>query len=283
MPGGGGVDEYTNKLFNGLISQIFNTPIDLFIERYLFDRFETLRPFQLISLYNLTKEYLDGATNKKVVEVIPQYVISRNKILSLVSSMQFAELFHLDYVNDFKPTSDELKIATSFYDDYKNIERDTPQGIEYDLIRKWSKRLQIDSMFNLASEDEYLPARETESSTISHEDTEMARFLQSQEVMGTNPAVVMYMIGAMEFLSKLPIEEVKKIALEIATIGMSGISPDKNQYQVPSIPNQSFSGYQLLSYYYVSFSLAFPELLTKLQLPYKDEFEIAKQYREKGF
>ncbi len=251
----------------------------MFIENLLFHKFEKLRPFQLISLYNLTKEYIESATSSKISEVIPGFVGSKNKILNLVSAMQFAELFQIDYTNDFKPTSAELKIATQFYAEFKAVGKEIPAGIEYDLIETWSKRLQIDYMFQSVPEAEYKFSQAVKTSEISHEDTEMARFLQSAEVMGTNPAVVMHMIGALEFFSKIPTQDVKKIAVDIATLGMSGINPDHKGYEVPSIPKQSFSGYQLLAYYYVSFSIAMPELLPKLQLPYKDEFEIAQKYR----
>ncbi|EKJ86167.1 hypothetical protein CLV96_3910 [Leptospira meyeri] len=73
-------------------------------------------------------------------------------------------------------------------------------------------------------------------------------------------------------------EEVKNIAIEIATIGTNGISPDKSGYIVSKIPDKTFSGYELLSYYYVSFAIALPELLPKLGLPFRDEFEIAKKF-----
>lgn len=188
-------NEYLRKLHDGLVSQIFNAPIDLFIEKYLFERFEKLRPFQLISLYSMMKEYIEASTSKKVQEFAPQFVISKNRILNLVSAMQFKELFHIDYVNDFNSNASELKTTNDFYEEFANINKEKPEGIEYDLIEKWAKRLQIDYLFNLVDEEYHIAPISTENK-ISNEDDEMARFLRSQEIIGTNHAVILHMIGA---------------------------------------------------------------------------------------
>jgi len=37
-----------------------------------------------------------------------------------------------------------------------------------------------------------------------------------------------------------------------------------------------FSGYQILAYYYVSFAIAIPEMLMEMQLPYHEEYKLAK-------
>ncbi|TGM78608.1 hypothetical protein EHR04_02280 [Leptospira levettii] len=271
------INQYFKKLHDGLVSQIFNAPIDLFIEKYLFERFEKLRPFQLISLYYMMKEYIEASTSKKVQEFAPQFVISKNRILNLVSAMQFGELFYIDYVNDFKSNAEELKIAKVFYEEFLDIAKEKPEGIEYDLIQKWAKRLQIDYLFNLVDEEEHLEPLPAKNS-VSNEDVEMARFLQSQEIIGTNHAVILHMIGARKYFATLPKEEVKNIAIEIATLGTNGISPEKTGYTVSKIPGRSFSGYELLSYYYVSFAIALPELIPKLGLPFHDEFNIASKF-----
>ena len=269
---------YLKKLHDGLVSQIFNAPIDLFIEKYLFERFEKLRPFQLISLYSMMKEYIEASTSKKVQEFAPQFVISKNRILNLVSAMQFRELFHIDYVNDFNSNASELKTAIDFCDEFTNLNKQKPEGEEYGIIEKWAKRLQIDYLFNLVDEEQEVEPHFTVN-IVSSEDTEMARFLQSQEVIGTNHAVILHMIGARKYFESLLKEEVKNIAIEIATIGTNGISPDKSGYTVSKIPDKTFSGYELLSYYYVSFAIALPELLPKLGLPFKDEFAIASKFQ----
>ncbi|OFY47868.1 MAG: hypothetical protein A2W85_12670 [Bacteroidetes bacterium GWF2_41_31] len=73
----------------------------------------------------------------------------------------------------------------------------------------------------------------------------------------------------------MPIEEIKKIAFEIAMQGTQGYRPDKDDYRISSISDKTFSGYHILAYYYVSWALAIPEMLSQLQLPYDDEYKLA--------
>ena len=88
-------------------------------------------------------------------------------------------------------------------------------------------------------------------------------------------AVVMFMVDALQYFSEIPKDKIKKIAAEIAMQGTQGYSPDKKDYSINSIPNKVFSGYHILAYYYVSFAIAIPEMLSLLQLPYADEYNLA--------
>lgn len=75
----------------------------------------------------------------------------------------------------------------------------------------------------------------------------------------------------------MPNDKIKEIAFEFATLGMSGIDPNKNDYIVPSFGGQTFSGYKTLAYFYVSWALSSPEVLPQLQMPFDKEYDMAKQ------
>jgi hypothetical protein len=87
------------------------------------------------------------------------------------------------------------------------------------------------------------------------------------------------MVDALQFFENKQIVEIKKIAIEIATQGTQGFRPDKDNYRISAINNkvfsEVFSGYHILAYYYVSWSLAIPEMLNQLQLPYEEEYKLA--------
>jgi hypothetical protein len=74
----------------------------------------------------------------------------------------------------------------------------------------------------------------------------------------------------------MPTEKIKKIAFEIALQGTQGYSPDKKDYTINLIPGKTFSGYHILAYYYVSWAISAPEILPQLQLPFDDEYKMAK-------
>ena len=87
----------------------------------------------------------------------------------------------------------------------------------------------------------------------------------------------MYMLGAMKYLHDMNHWDVKRIAFEIATVGIMGINPQKKGYKIDAIPNKEFGGYEFLAYYYVSWAIAIPEKLDSLGLPFKTAYEAAKQ------
>ena len=103
----------------------------------------------------------------------------------------------------------------------------------------------------------------------------MDKFQKSQEQIGINIAVTMFMVDALQFFEAMPQEEIKKIAIEIAMQGTQGYRPDKDNYRINSIKDKTFSGYHILAYYYVSWSLAIPEMVSQLNLPYEAEYKMA--------
>jgi len=72
-----------------------------------------------------------------------------------------------------------------------------------------------------------------------------------------------------------PKEEINKMAYEIAMQGAQGYRPDKEDYSINSVKGKTFSGYHILAYYYVSWALALPEMVSQLNLPYEAEYEMA--------
>lgn len=155
----------------------------------------------------------------------------------------------------------------------------------------WAEDLKLDKNFELIAEKDYLKKRTNIDNFLSSiekdpfniktpdpsEKRDMDKFQKSQKEIGTNMSVVMYMVSALEFFNGMSNDEIRKIAFDIALQGRLGYSPDKDGYRIPSIPNQEFSGYNILAYYYVSWALSNPDLLSQLQLPYPEEYELAKQ------
>ncbi len=283
------ISDYCSNLFEGMNRQIFNTPIDLFIENFLYNEFAELRPFQFISLYNMLQEGLKAVTDKKIVELSPKDIISKSKVYNLVNAIQFKELFGLDFIKDFNATSNELKLSTDFYDEFQQYKEDKEPAEEYELVLHWAEDLKIDSYFELVNEHEYRTKRTDIDNLLSsiekdpydleskdpYKEREMDKFQKSQEEIGINMAVAMFMVDALQFFETMPKVEIKKIAFEIAMQGTHGYRPDKDNYRINSVKGKTFSGYHILAYYYVSWSLAIPEMLTQLNLPYDEEYKIA--------
>lgn len=281
---------YMNGLFDGMNLQVYNAPIDLFVENFLYINFPELRSYQFVSLYNLLMEALQSVTDKKVIEISPKEIASKNKIYNIVNAMQFRELFGIDMISDFKPTSTELKQATSFYEEFLEYKDNKEEAEEYELVQHWADDLQLSDYFELIDENAHRAKNSKEQELLNvfekflglnnevNVDTEAETnlFLKNQKEKGTNIEVVMYMVEALEYFEGLPIEKIKNIAFEIALQGTKGYHPENKGYKIKLMPDKIFAGYHILAYYYVSFALAAPEVLNDLKLPFHEEYLMAK-------
>ena len=284
------ITNYSTGLFSGINLQVYNTPIDLFIENYLYNEYPELRPYQFISQYNLLKEAVSSVTDSKIIEFSPKDILSKSKIYSIVNSMQFLDLYGIDLIGKFKASPAELKLSKTFYDEYLDYKDDKQPGEEYELVQNWVEDLGLDKYSKLVSEIDFRKdnVRETSpSSTLENfvfgkkehlldKEYEMRTFLEKHKKDGTNNDVVIFMVEALKFFESIPDDKIKRIAYEIAVKGTQGFDPNKSNYTIDLIPNKVFTGFQILAYYYVSFALGAPEVLMELGLPYHEEYLLAK-------
>ena len=283
------ISGYFNALFEGINRQIFNAPIDLFIEDILFNRYPEVKPFQFLSLLALLQEGIEAVTKPEIVQNTPAGILSKSKIFNLVNALHFKNLFGVDLTTNHKPTKAELDQAITLYTEYEEYRADKKPGEEYELVQHWAEDLKLDTYFELVPELLYRPKTvETVLEEIEQDpyglndadpagERQMKKFIESHSTGEVNMAVCMYMVGALEYFSKLSVNEVKAIAYEIAALGVNGIDPKKEGYSVPLLPAKKMSGYQVLAYYYISFALALPEMLGALGMPFDQEFNLAKQ------
>lgn len=280
---------YCSEIFQGLNSQIFNAPIDLFIEDFLYNEFPKLRPYQFVSLYSIINDGIKATTDKNIIELAPRDIVSKSKIYNLVGALHFKELFGLDLIKDFQPTHIELKEAEKMYTEFLEYKTDRKAGEEYELVQNWAEDLTLQDNFELVDEETYrnrsasaediLKSIEEDpydvNSDKAFKDRQMDKFQKTASEIGLNMAVVMYMVDALQYFENTPNDKIKQAAFEIASVGTQGIVPDKQGYKLATVPSKEFTGYHLLAYYYVTWSLAVPEMVSQLQLPYDKEYEMA--------
>lgn len=281
--------DYMLMLVDGINLQAFNTPIDLFIEQLIYDRFPELRPWQMVSLRNLIETGIQAVTEKKVLEYTPTALVSKTRIYNLVNAMQYRDLYGADLVMLHKPTAAELKQAEAFYAEYLEYRNDRQPAEEYELVQHWAEDLKLDGYFELVGEKQYrrranpqemMEALEADPLGMEDHDPakerEQRKFDKWQQSGDVNMAVVFYMVAALQYLEKLPPEKVQRIAWDIAMQGTQGFSPDKEDYTVPSIPGKTFTGTQILAWFYASWALAKPSEVDQLGLNFSKEWEMAK-------
>lgn len=288
------VNNLINSLFDGLNSRIYNAPIDLFIEDFLFEKFEALRPYQLVSQMKLIEESIHAVTNKDVLAIVPQPIVSATKVYNYVMALQFKDMFGIDILEQYNASHSEKTQAHDLYEEYLEYKDNKEPAEEYELVQNWAEDLKLADYFRLADEapqntssaEDILKAIEEDPFDVASEDPEkeklMQDFLENNTDANLNMAVVMYMADALSVFEKMQKTKIKDLAFELAMMGTQGINPDKKDYIISSMPHKIFSGYHVLAYYYVSWALAIPEMLKETQLPFDKEFELAKKFHQKN-
>jgi len=289
------LEKLTDDLYLGLNQQIHNTPVGLFVEEFLYHDFAELRPYQFISLHQDLQNGIRAATNESIREMAPKQVFSISKIYNLLKAQHFHDLFGIDLIADFEASEPEERQALNMFHEFSEYRQDKNPADEYKLLASWAKVLNVDSFFELVPEGNEAVAQsapkkawmkadgnsEQPESDSEYQDAEMKKFQQKAAALGLNMAVVMYMVDALEYFNGMSKDVIKKAAMEIAILGTNGIQPEKQGYKINAVPGKSFSGYHLLAYYYVTFAMVLPEMLKELQLPYDEEYKLAKEMHKK--
>jgi len=289
------LSDYFGALFNGLNQQIYNTPIDLFIEDFLYEKYDELHSFQFVSLLALIQEGIQATTDKKIVDLTPSWVLSKSKVYNIINALHFRTLFGVDLINEHKPTRTERELAESLYKEFSKYDGKEEPGIEYGLVQKWANKLKLENYFSLINESSYRSSKSTgdilDSIKLDHpikegksqsQQEEMDTFMAAHEDKDLNMAVMWFMVDALQYFKNLDDSAINRIAIEIANIGVNGIRPESKNYTVPSIKGKRFSGYHLLAYYYVSWAHAIPDMLNSLSLPFDNEYEMAMEFDAKS-
>ena len=279
-------------LADGLGLQLMNCPLDLFVEHIIYKDYQVVRPIQLLSLFKMEQDNINAVKQASSQGFFPKEIVHANKVMNIVTSMHFKDIYGIDLIKEYAPTKQEYEQAKDLYDEFKAYLNTYKAGDEYEMMEYFVQSFDMEDLVEMKDEDEITNAMKADLSlksdlkdrgknAMSEEDVDAANAefaLNHQD--GADPTetmmMTMYMLGAMEYYDTLQPQDVHRIALEIAMVGVNGINP-KKKYSIKSIPEKEFGGYQFLAYYYVSWARAIPHMLEKLGLPFSKAYESALQ------
>ena len=236
------------------------------------------------------KQYLAAAavegasvSYKELLKTYPAFLVNCNRILNLVFSMKCGEVCGKKLVNVYNPSPDEVDRALDIYNFYR-IERDSllEKGrIEGDLLEKILRKLKLDRYVHLEVHEiapfSIEPSEEGVGDGLTDEQrTSLEEFYENYgDGKSDSGLMVLGMYKVLLEVRKMPLEVVRSIAMEIALLGASGISPQK-KYNLKTMPNRpGMMGLEVLAYCYVSWAKVFPDKIDLLGLPYKTAYERA--------
>ncbi len=284
--------KFMADLERGLGLQLMNCPLDLFVEHKMYTEYKVSRPIQFLSLFHMEKDNINTVNQVYNKNYFPPEMERANKVMNIVSSLHFKDLYGINLIGQYKPTKLELAQAQDMYDEFKAYLDTYKVADEYEMIEYFVQSLGMEDLIEIVDESQVTSGMKADLSlqsdlkdkapdALSREEAdeanaEFARNHQDGVNETETMMMSMYMLGAMEYFDTLTSQDVHRIALEIAMVGVTGINPT-GKYSIKSIPNREFGGYEFLAYYYVSWARAIPEKLSALGLPFSKAYEAAMQ------
>ena len=137
------LSQIVNLWYSGLVRQVTNFPPDIMIEKWLYDNYPALRPYQLQSINKQHKEAIAGLS-KPIMEITPRKILDASNIMNNAFFRIIGMHFGINYVRPYNssPYFDKGKklatITESYVDDYEG---------DIEMITKWADFLNLSGWF----------------------------------------------------------------------------------------------------------------------------------------
>jgi Tfp pilus assembly protein PilF len=241
------------ELVQGVCGFLFNAPLDMWVETLIRRDFPSLRPAQFVSLHRLANEGLKATVHPDIRKRTPL------KILRAITALNGAQALFLDEfthgISDFWShyrDFDSASTSQRLFQRWKDHRDQLQPGDEYELVDEFAEILGMQGWYEWKSDS----GKDENSTGEAKTGTSNPVLLQEK-----HPAAVWHLLDALQRFDPLPVDKVREIATEIATLGQQGLdyaSPEK-QYSLRSLPGESFSGLQLMCLMYAGFKRVTPD------------------------
>jgi hypothetical protein len=279
------VERFLATLIPGLLTQLYNLPLDCFINRRIYAAYPWLHDalFTGIAAEQATSRQL--VVRSDIQALTPPRIYQASLALNAAYALFADDLFGdvTDYAAAYQATG-MLATGRTLYAHYREA-GDQP-GAEFDVVDAWAEELRLGEWYAWRDDRS---ASEKADETIRHRPPQHGQAVREGGV--TNPAffadataevaTTSYLLAALKRFGSMEQAAIWAVASEIAVLGQGGIDYGMGeQYTLQSVPGEVFSGMELLCLQYVGFKLTHPEL--DLQLPFARPYQAALQLYASG-
>lgn len=245
----------------GICNQLFNCPIDMFVEYRVFENMKGIRPSQFVSLCELQDEALRTLTNKEIRRITPPLIYRANTALNCANALFVDHLFSgiTDYSLHYR-NSEAYQTGRQLFDLWLKKMKTFQPGDEYDLVDEYARILRLSNWY------EWRP-------DISQAEASSA--VTNPELLKTKESdTFKYCLDALRRFEDMERDEIFRIVSEIGILGSGGIDySSPKTYALKSIPGEQFTGLHLLCLMYVGFQKVEPAMDTGLD--FKEAYTLA--------
>jgi tetratricopeptide (TPR) repeat protein len=239
--------------FQGLAGFLYNCPLDMLIETRMRDRMPALSAAQFESLRISVEEVVQTNANPEIRQITPPLILRASLALNGAYTL-FLDNLYRGATNYAAHYQKEETFSTS-----QRLFRYAQDGLgqlgpgqEYELVDEFAEIIGVRGWFEWKTD----PGTHEFSQPPAQEGTTNPGLLQKKHL-----AAVHYFLDVLKRYDKLPVEKIREIAVEVGTVGRNGLdyaSPDK-KYQLASLPDEAFSGLQLMCFMYAGFKRLAPD------------------------
>ncbi|MHC4616938.1 MAG: tetratricopeptide repeat protein [Planctomycetota bacterium] len=249
------IDGYIEQIIHGISNQLFNIPVDMFIEHRIYHGEPFLRPSQLTSLHTTHLEAAQAITDDSVRELTPTRIYQANTAMSCAFALATDALFGgaTDYAGPYRSTR-AFSTGRRLYQAWEKAVSRFEPGDEYDLVDEFARILKLDGWY------EWKPDDQDGTPAVAEPDFEGSTDPELLEEK--SQAAVMYCLSALQRFGDMIDSHVFQIVSEIALLGRSGLdyASAEKKYTLQSLPDEQFSGLQLMCMMHVGFKRVDPSV-----------------------
>jgi tetratricopeptide (TPR) repeat protein len=247
------VERMVTDFVAGTCGLLFNSPLDMLIERRLAFEMPALRPVQLLSLVQLATEARTATLNPEIRKMTPQ------RILRAASACIGAHALFLDDLSGgatrcWAPYRrlESAELSEKLWRHWQQRQPALTPGDEYDLVDEFADLVGLRDWYVWQPDPgDQQPAADD----VVREGTSNPELLRAK-----HPAAVWFLLNALKRYARLADADVRQIALEAALLGQEGLdyaSPEK-KYTLRALPGETFSGLELMCLMHAGFKRLAP-------------------------
>ena len=269
------------QMVNGMTGQVFNNPLDMLIEWGLGKGLGSLRPAQLLSLVATHREVAQIAVDPQIRKLTPPTIYENNCALNYSFALftDWLSENRTDFAAELRESLSDhvVKKGQKVFDLWRKMmglerlragdtfamESKYSPGDEYPFIDEVASLLGLSDWYEWRFQGEEGDDKPAPMPTAAqpHVEENPSGTTNPELLRSKEPATMMFLLGALRRYGAMGDDEVREIAFEIAMVGRDGIDysdPDR-RFHLASLPEEEFSGLQLLALMYVGFRRVTPQ------------------------
>jgi tetratricopeptide (TPR) repeat protein len=265
-------------LIRGLAGFLYNCPLDLLIETRLRERMPAIAATQFIALKMGAQEAWESQTIPEILEVTPRLILRAGMALNGANALFLDHLYRgaCNYTANYQ-RGESFSLSQKLFQHWQKRLPHLGPGDEYLLVDEFAEMLGLRGWYEWKTD----PGTHQITGTQTKEGTSNAALLEQK-----NPAAVWHFLDVLKRYDTLPVETIRDIAYEVAMVGRNGLdyaSPD-SKYTLKSLPNETFTGLQLMCLMFAGFKRISPEhdLRMDLEEPFLTALEMFQQKDDAG-